>query len=311
MPGIPRVNRLVAARDFKYFIFDWDDNILHMPTRIHMEHLDEDGVWRPVTISTGLFTLARTDVEHYRAPAEGGWDAAFADFHDSPSDGGRQFLHDTCAALRRIREGHTPGPSYETFRRTLVDGRIFAIVTARGHAPETLRRAVRLFVESALSAEEREEMMANLRGYRAWLDGVTQFGTDREELDYYLSMCRFHAVTNPDFTELMEADPVFGGRLKDPSANERRPEMAKNFAITDFTEHVAHMLQRTTGMTRPVAIGFSDDDVRNIEAVSKYVASELSRRFPTIKFVVYDTSDPTVPRGRKSVISGQLNLPGA
>ena len=32
-----RANLGVAARDFKYYIFDWDDNILHMPTRIHME----------------------------------------------------------------------------------------------------------------------------------------------------------------------------------------------------------------------------------------------------------------------------------
>ena len=32
-----RVNLGVGSRDFKYYIFDWDDNILHMPTRIHLE----------------------------------------------------------------------------------------------------------------------------------------------------------------------------------------------------------------------------------------------------------------------------------
>ena len=36
-----RANLGVAARDFKYYIFDWDDNILHMPTRIHMEKLGD------------------------------------------------------------------------------------------------------------------------------------------------------------------------------------------------------------------------------------------------------------------------------
>ena len=41
--NFPRVNEEVATRDFKYYIFDWDDNILHMPTKIRMEHRQEDG----------------------------------------------------------------------------------------------------------------------------------------------------------------------------------------------------------------------------------------------------------------------------
>ena len=40
------VNVDVAKRDFKYYIFDWDDNILHMPTRIHLEKRQPDGTWR-------------------------------------------------------------------------------------------------------------------------------------------------------------------------------------------------------------------------------------------------------------------------
>ena len=40
------VNVDVAKRDFKYYIFDWDDNILHMPTKIRMEHREEDGSWK-------------------------------------------------------------------------------------------------------------------------------------------------------------------------------------------------------------------------------------------------------------------------
>ena len=43
---IPYVNEEVEFRDFKYYIFDWDDNILHMPTKIKMEHLEDDGKWR-------------------------------------------------------------------------------------------------------------------------------------------------------------------------------------------------------------------------------------------------------------------------
>ena len=89
-----------------------------------------------------------------------------------------------------------------------------------------------------------------------------------------------------------------------------KPELAKEFAIRDFVEHVFHMLQRTGGLGRSVAIGFSDDDKGNVKSVSNYIRAELSKRFEGIKFVVYDTSDRTLSKGRKVCVSGQLNLPG-
>ena len=61
---IPYVNTEVENRDFKYYIFDWDDNILHMPTKIRMEHLEDDGTWKPVEVSTSTFALVRADEEH-------------------------------------------------------------------------------------------------------------------------------------------------------------------------------------------------------------------------------------------------------
>ena len=70
------------------------------------------------------------------------------------------------------------------------------------------------------------------------------------------------------------------------------------------------MIQRTHGFDRSVSIGFSDDDPGNVKSVSAYIRRELSRRFDGIKFVVYDTSDPSLSKGRKVCVSGQLNLPG-
>ena len=32
----------------KYYMFDWDDNILHMPTRIYLERRTAEG-WEPVS----------------------------------------------------------------------------------------------------------------------------------------------------------------------------------------------------------------------------------------------------------------------
>ena len=303
----PDVNYDVATRDFKYYIFDWDDNILHMPTRIRMERLGEDGVWAPVELSTATFAMVRSDTAHYRPPADGGWRAAFENFEDRP--GANTFIEDTIAALERVEHGERPGPSYTALKKTLREGRLFAIVTARGHSPETIEKAVRVFIRYALTEAERQEMMANLRGYRRWLDGVEKFGTDAEELDYYLGMCRYSAVTYSGFRERMEADPIYQEKLA-VATTAAKPELAKEFAIRDFVEHVFHMLRRSGGLSRPVSIGFSDDDKGNVKSVSDYIRHELSRRFDGIKFVVYDTSDRTLSKGRKVCVSGQQNLPG-
>ena len=306
---IPYVNEAVSGRDFKYYIFDWDDNILHMPTKIRMEHLGDDGKWSPVEMSTATFALVRADVEHYRPPTEGGWAAAFADFEDAP--GRNTFIEDTIAAMEKVEHGAKPGPSYNALKRTLREGRLFAIVTARGHSAETIQKAVRVFIRYALTEDERAEMMSNLRGYRKWIDGVgdEEFGNDAEELDYYLGMCRYSAVTNSMFKQRMASDPIYSEKLA-TATTASRPELAKEFAIRDFVEHVFHMLRRAGRLDRSVSIGFSDDDPGNVKAVSKFISSELSKRFEGIKFVVYDTSDRTLPKGRKVCVSGQLDLPG-
>lgn len=304
---IPYVNEAVSTRDFKYYIFDWDDNILHMPTKIRLEHREDDGSWKPVEVSTSTFAMIRADVEHYRAPADGGWRAAFRNFEDEP--GKDRFMEDTIAALEKVEHGEKPGPSYNALKKTLREGRLFSIVTARGHSPETIEKAVRVFIRYALTEQDREEMMSNLRGYRQWLDKVETFGTDAEELDYYLGMCRYSAVTYDGFKERMANDPIYREKLASATVASK-PELAKEFAIRDFVEHVFHMLRRCGGLCRSVSIGFSDDDRGNVKSVSRYIQSELSKRFDGFKFVVYDTSDRTLSKGRKVCVSGQMNLPG-
>jgi hypothetical protein len=294
------VNLRVAERDFKYYIFDWDDNILHMPTRIHLEKKAADGTWRPHTVSTAAFAVVRNDRENFRPPG-GVWDDAFVEFQDADGERESRFLRDTRVSLEKVMKGEQPpGPSFETLRATLREGRLFAIVTARGHASDLLKKAVRLFVDGVLTPEERAVMMANLRGYRACFDGLAVFGTDEEELAHYLSLNRYHAVTHPDFKRWMAQE----------SGGAASAETAKQFAIRDFVEHVIRILARTgaESLRRPVSVGFSDDDIGNVKAVERYIHEELARRFPGVKFCVYDTSDPALADGRKVVVAGQLDF---
>ena len=299
----------IARRDLKYYIFDWDDNILRMPTYIHLERRLRDGSWVPHLVSTALFSVIRNDTVNYRPP-QGQWEKAFVEFRDPAERTESKFLADARTAIDRLLEGvEKQPPSFNTFRKILREGRIFAIVTARGHASETIRDAVRIFIDTVLTPDEREEMMTNLRGYRHCFDKVDRFGTDEEELDYFLSMCRYHAVTNPDFKERLAGDDDFGARVAE-ATSEQRPELAKEFAIRDFVEHLFRTLQRTNALGHQVAVGFSDDDAGNVAAVSDYIRSELARRFGGFKFVVYDTSDPSLSNGRKVTVAGQLTLPG-
>ena len=241
MKAIPYVNDEVVTRAEKYYIFDWDDNILHMGTKIRMEHREANGEWKPVMLSTAMFALVRNDTENYRAPSDGGWDAAFKYFGDAPD--ANYFLCDTIEALERVEHGEKPGPSYLALKKTLREGRLFAIVTARGHSAKTLEMAVRVFIKYALNDREREEMMSNLRGYRRHFDHVEKFGTDADELDYYLSMCHYSGVMDQRFFERVKHDPLYVSRIKEnPTA--RFPELAKEFAIRDFVEHIFHTLKR-------------------------------------------------------------------
>lgn len=293
----PTVNLDVADRAFKYYIFDWDNNILHMPTRIHLEKRTLSGNWEPIAVSTSFYSVVRNDRENYRPP-EGDWELAFREFRDFEDENESMFLKDTRLALAPMIEGgEQAGPSFHQFRKALIEGRLFAIVTARGHRSDTLRLGVEYFIEHVLTSEEKAEMMANLRGYRAIYLPDESFRTDEEVLTGYLDLNRYHAVTSPDFRAKMGAT--------EPGADMQ--EEAKQFAIMDFMRHVFRIVHES-GVDKPISMGFSDDDPRNVRAVVEFVEQQLHREFPQVKFVVYDTSEPDVPDGRKIVVAGQLEF---
>jgi len=51
-----------------------------------------------------------------------------------------------------------------------------------------------------------------------------------------------------------------------------------------------------------MSIGFSDDDLGNIESAEKYIEEELKRLYPDVRFLVYDTSDSKNPKKKRIII---------
>lgn len=275
---------------FKYYMFDWDDNILHMPTRIHLEKKTAKG-WVPYDVSTAEFARIRRTMKNCR-PLGDDWDRAFSDFYDVGRRGTKAFLDDTRKALRPIIEGRARGaPSFQKFRKALVEGRLFAIITARSHSSASIRKGVEYFIRSVLTPQEKREMLANLRGYIAYFDGDPDALSDQAVLKQYLDLCRYRGVTSPEFQQLM------GRKL----GGSESPEEAKQFAIRDFVQHAMNLV-RDRRKAAKISIGFSDDDRKNIEAVEEFIRHELAREYPGVKFAVYDTSDRRRRSGRKIVI---------
>lgn len=268
-----------------------------MPTKIHLEKKLEDGSWIPYSVSTATFSIIRSDTINYRPP-DGDWDNAFSDFRDIEIDDQNIFLRDTKIAVNMVVQENAEGaPSFYRFKQALIEGRIFAIVTARGHSPAIIRQGVEYFIEKVLSKIEKQQMISNLRGYLKCYAPEEQKETDEEVLDFYLSQNKYHGIMSPDFTKIMGLQP----------GTSPNTETGKQFAIHDFIKHVIG-IARLRELNKPISIGFSDDDVQNVEVVENYIRSKLITEFPNIKFVVYYTDDPNTIDGRKVVINGQLTL---
>ncbi len=277
----------------KYYMFDWDDNILHMPTTIHLERKTEEG-WKPIHVTTAEFAKIRRDTEHYR-PIKGDWDDAFIDFYDHGVRGDETFLSDTRRALRPIVQKEEEGaPSFQRFKQALLEGALFAIITARAHSAQSIRRGVEYFIETVLTPDERVQMIKNLRRFIKLFGEDGTLLTDDEVLARYLDLNRYRGVTSPEFQEIM-------GRAVSGAES---PEQAKQFAVKDFVTHVINIVQQR-GVEASVSIGFSDDDPHNVHAIIDFLNEELARQFPDVKFVVYDTSDPEHQSARKIVIRGK------
>jgi hypothetical protein len=116
-------------------------------------------------------------------------------------------------------------------------------------------------------------------------------------LNFYLCQNKYHGIMSPHFIEIMGLEP----------GSAPNTEAGKQFAIHDFLKHVIG-IARLRELNKPISIGFSDDDVQNVEAVESYIRNELIAEFPNVKFVVYYTDDPNTIDGRKVVINGQMTL---
>lgn len=263
----------------KFYAYDWDDNILMMPTVIHMKHLINDK-WIIEDVSTEKFAKIRND-SNWKAFPE-----SFLEFRDNGPRGSNAFLEDTKTAINN----GSFGPSWDSFLKCLTGGSIFAIITARGHEPDTIRNAVEYIINNILTQEQKNEMIANLIAFQDMF--VQNFNVMKNIdstilIDAYLDNCDFVSISSPSFQEKYNN-----------TADVTNPEIAKTIALDDFIKRINTYGKQVDGDVR---IGFSDDDKKNVNKVIKHF-NEINNLYNNITFSVIDTSDQNITGGIKEEI---------
>jgi hypothetical protein len=238
--------------DLKYYAFDWDDNIVHMPTKIIVK--DENG--EEVGMSTDDFAEHRHQIGKEPFDYKGTSIVGYAEnpFRNFRTEGDKDFLIDAMRAKE--------GPAFDDFREAINNGSIFSIITARGHNPNTLKEAVYNYIIKGFNGIDKEQLIKNLKKYRSFV-GEEEM-SDEELIKSYLELNKYHPVSFGD----------------DKGAS--NPEEAKVRAMEDFVSYIkgmAAVLNKRAYLKNDIgnkfipakpSIGFSDDDPKNIEVMQRH-----------------------------------------
>jgi hypothetical protein len=241
-----------STPDMKYYAFDWDDNIVHMPTKIMLKN--DEG--EEVGMSTDDFAHFREKVGKEPFEYKGETIVNFANdpFRNFRGPGDTQFLRDAMKAKQ--------GPAFQDFKEAVENGSIFSIITARGHNPKVLREAVYNYIVDGFGGIDKEQLIKNLRKYRNFTD--EEMMSDEELIQSYLDMNRYYPVSFAS------------------ESGAQSPEELKVMAMDEFVTYVkelSHQLNKKAFLKNDVrnafipkkpTIGFSDDDLKNLEKMYKH-----------------------------------------
>ena len=238
--------------DLKYYAFDWDDNIVHMPTKILVK--DESG--NEVGMSTDDFAEFRHQIGKEPFSYKGNTIVGYSDspFRNFRTEGDKDFLVDAMRAKK--------GPAFDDFREAINNGSIFAIITARGHNPNTIKEAIYNYIIEGFNGIDKDELIKNLKKYRSFI-GEDEM-SDEELIKSYLELNKYHPVS-------------FGDDKGAVNPEEAKVEAMENFV--SYIKAMAASLNKRAFIKKDISnnfnpdnlsIGFSDDDPKNIEVMQKH-----------------------------------------
>lgn len=240
--------------DMKYYAFDWDDNLMYMPTKIIVK--DNNG--NEVGMGTEDFAEHRVDIGKTPFEYKGKTIVGFAEnpFRNFRVEGDKNFLLSAMIAKT--------GPAWDDFVECINGGSVFAIITARGHNPKTIALAVKKLIEGNMHGISKKELVWNLRKYNKIVKENPNV-TDDKLIDFYVfKLNKYYPVT-------------FG------EGSAQNPEEGKVKAMREFQQYVKKIslqlntepyLKNDVSNNFIPTIGFSDDDLRNLEKMKQELGDE-------------------------------------
>jgi len=239
----------VTKIPIKFYMFDWDDNIRYMPTKIYVKTKDGNSV-----------EMGTEDFAHYREKMSKGIEFEYEGniivglaeepFKDFRS-GYDKFKIDVMKSKK--------APSWNTMVKAINTGSPLAIITARGHEPDVLKKALKDFIDANEGGISKTKLFESLTD-RKVLVGQEYF-TEEEEINDYLDSCLYYTVG-----------------YYYPSGGSTKPEEIKAMAMNSFKEDGKKMVEymndklATDGIYDYIFVakfGFSDDDRKNVEYAVK------------------------------------------
>jgi hypothetical protein len=254
-----------------YYTFDWDDNILIMPTKLKLQKF-ENGRWIECELTSSEFREYKND-ERYKLLDDK--NETFSEFSDNGKRKDMAFVEDAITAIKNKKFA----PSFYDFIECLTNGSLFAIITARGHEDKSIRKAVEYIIDNVLSDDELYEMYNNLlkyvyffkidNDYDLILKGVP---SENKLIKMYLDNCDFIGVS-----------------AESRGGNVSNVEKSKAKYLLQFLTKV-NKFARNIGFKS--VIGFSDDDIKNTKHIDDLLNNINKEKFPNVKkFLIKTTND--------------------
>jgi hypothetical protein len=229
----------------KYYLFDWDDNLLYMPCQIYL--MDVTG--KEISISTAEYAQIKEQLKKGSIDYNGYVSVELSTFEPF-----RDFKCSIIPFLVAIQNSKL-APSWNDFVEAVNSGAYFGIITARAHEPKVFKETVRIFIDNNYKGISRNTLIESLKKRKSKAHEV--YINDEEEINNYLNNCLFYPV----------------GYLNENGSQE--PELIKKEQIKLFQNKIRGIIKRLNKemikrgsyqYKLAPKFGFSDDDKKNIEA---------------------------------------------
>lgn len=233
----------------KYYMLDWDDNLLFMPTKIYF--LNEDG--EEVAMSTHHFSHYRNLLDSTTGNAKEPFEYEGQILVSLAENPFRDFRSGLSGFMQDVNASEI-GPAWYDLVEAINDGSYFAIITARGHKPEVLKDAVKIMIDKNFNGISKSELIQSLKKRKQ--NAGEKYTTDEDEIEDYLNKCVFYPVSYYH------------------SSGGTKPEEIKKNVIIKFVTNIRSLIDDLNkrmkekgeeSYTLKPIFGFSDDDLKNLE----------------------------------------------